>query len=111
MRDGEPPTTGCRRDFLDWCGFTVIEKDQGQKASKAWEGFTDQLLNHLHGKLPTTDDREVLDLPEQGELTATTIKAAYKAAAKKVHPDLGGTDEQMARLTEAKDRLMLTVAA
>jgi hypothetical protein len=106
--DGEPPTTGCRRDFLDWCGFSVIERDQGQKARQAWR----DVAQTVSGKPTSTPlDRKVLDLPEQGELTSASIKAAYKAAAKKAHPDLGGSAEQMTRLNEAKERLMLTVAA
>ena len=55
--------------------------------------------------------RNILELPTTANLTASAIKAAYKAAAKKAHPDLGGTAEQIQRLAEAKERLMLEVAA
>lgn len=34
------------------------------------------------------------------------VHAAYRARALVMHPDLGGTDEQMTRLNAARDRLL-----
>lgn len=103
--DGEPPQNIAR--FLDWCGYAVHQSEQQRRTDQWWSDFG----RTMTGKPSTTSDRNVLDLPIEGELTAQAIKAAYKAAAKKAHPDLGGTAELMTRINEAKERLMLEVAA
>ena len=51
-------------------------------------------------------DRRLLDLPAEGVLTARLIKAAYKQAARKSHPDVGGSAERMIQLNQARDRLL-----
>src|SRR6185436_18704571 len=38
--------------------------------------------------------------------TKEDVIAAFRAAAKKVHPDVGGTDEQFCELLAARDRLL-----
>ena len=103
--DGEPPQDIAK--FLDWCGYAVHQSEQERKTNQWWSDFG----RTMTGKPSTTSDRNVLDLPTEGELTAQAIKSAYKAAAKKAHPDLGGTAELMTRINEAKKRLMLEVAA
>ena len=55
--------------------------------------------------------REILGLPNATDLTAKAIGEAYKSLARKHHPDAGGDADQFQRITEAKERLMLTVAA
>lgn len=50
--------------------------------------------------------REVLELPAEGELDATCIKAAYRRLAKQAHPDVGGSHEHFVRITEARDILL-----
>ena len=51
---------------------------------------------------------EILNLP----ITATSdqIKAKHRELAKTAHPDQGGSQEQMARLTDARDRGLKQVA-
>ncbi len=50
--------------------------------------------------------REVLELPLQGMLTATDIKAAFRRLAKTAHPDAGGSNELYRRISEARDALL-----
>lgn len=50
--------------------------------------------------------RELLDLPVDGELEPSQIKAAYRRLAKKAHPDVGGTHEHFVRITEARNTLL-----
>ena len=57
------------------------------------------------------DARGILGLPKGVELTTKAISDAYKSLARKHHPDAGGDASKFQRITEAKDRLMLTVAA
>ena len=44
-------------------------------------------------------------------LTRKGINDAYRVMAKRHHPDVGGDPSQFHRLAEAKDRLLLSVAA
>jgi hypothetical protein len=60
---------------------------------------------------PDLDDddqefREVLDLPLEGPLTPSQIKAAFRLLAKSAHPDAGGSGEHYRRITEARDALL-----
>ena len=105
MLEGEPPTTS-RREFLDWCKFDVTDTHTWKQTADVFSSLRDFGEQRMVG----SHARSILELPAAGDLTASAIKAAYKAAAKKAHPDLGGTAEQMTRLTEAKERLLLTVA-
>lgn len=50
--------------------------------------------------------RKLLDLPLEGQLKASTIKAAFRLLAKKAHPDVGGTHEHFVQITEARDTLL-----
>lgn len=50
--------------------------------------------------------RAVLDLPEEGTLKLSQIKSAYRKAAKKAHPDAGGSQELFLRIKEACDALL-----
>ncbi|QXX75961.1 hypothetical protein MHY1_02795 [Methylovirgula sp. HY1] len=52
------------------------------------------------------EDREVLHLPLEGELTSAEINAAFRRLAKIAHPDVGGSDEDYCRITEARDALL-----
>jgi hypothetical protein len=50
--------------------------------------------------------REVLDLPPEGTLTPSQIRAAFRRIAKTAHPDVGGSGEHYRRVTEARDALL-----
>lgn len=50
--------------------------------------------------------RAALDLPLDGALPPTRIKAAFRRKAQKAHPDLGGSHEGFVRVTEARDALL-----
>ncbi len=50
--------------------------------------------------------RELLNLPLEGALEASQIKAAFRQLAKKAHPDVGGTHEHFVQITEARDALL-----
>lgn len=51
----------------------------------------------------------VLDLPATA--TRDQIVAAYRSLAKKAHPDVGGTEEEMAALNAARDAALRDVEA
>ncbi|MHC3994562.1 J domain-containing protein [Thiomicrolovo sp. ZZH C-3] len=54
--------------------------------------------------------RELLELPVDGELQVTQIKAAYRRRAKESHPDVGGSHELFVQITEARDLLLELIA-
>jgi hypothetical protein len=50
--------------------------------------------------------RETLHLPVEGALEPTQIKAAFRRLAQKMHPDVGGSNEQFIRISEARNALL-----
>jgi hypothetical protein len=55
------------------------------------------------------DDKEhraVPDLPMQGALKPSEIKATFRRVAKTAHPDAGGSDEHYRHIAEARDALL-----
>lgn len=50
--------------------------------------------------------RETLNLPIDGKLEPSQIKAAYRRLAQKVHPDVGGSHDQFVLITEARNALL-----
>jgi hypothetical protein len=52
------------------------------------------------------EHREALDLPIDGALKPSQIKAAFRRLAKTAHPDAGGSDERYRRIAEARDALL-----
>jgi hypothetical protein len=50
--------------------------------------------------------RETLNLPIDGKLEPRQINAAFRRLAQKVHPDVGGSNEQFVRITEARNALL-----
>lgn len=50
--------------------------------------------------------RALLSLPEGGSLELSQIKSAYHKAAKKAHPDAGGSQALFIRIKEACDALL-----
>lgn len=50
--------------------------------------------------------RKLLNLPIEGDLASTQIKAAFRIIAKKAHPDVGGSHEAFIEITQARDLLL-----
>ena len=98
--DGDPPQD--TDDLLAWCGYVAHRSEQSRGTAQWWSDFTDRMA----GRPGNDVDRRLLDLPSGVMLTARRIRAAYKEAAKKAHPDVGGTAEQMTQLNQAKQRLL-----
>lgn len=62
---------------------------------------------HGHGQhLDERQLRETLNLPVDGRLEPSQIKKAYRRLAQKAHPDVGGSQEQFVRITEARNALL-----
>lgn len=50
--------------------------------------------------------RRLLGLPTERQLSEPEIRAGYKRAAKRLHPDAGGSAREFAELSAARDALM-----
>lgn len=85
--------------------------DSMKQRQKAQQEFYAELERHNRRKTNATlsiqnEYRMILNLPIEGILELTQIKAAYRKAAKKAHPDAGGSQELFIRIKEACDALM-----
>lgn len=88
----------------DW--QEAARADGGPEAGSAGAGDRDGYRTGPRGRVAMTprEARRVLDLgPDAGE---AEIKAAHRRMMKHAHPDSGGSDEEAARINEAKDVLM-----
>ncbi|MEA3513636.1 MAG: J domain-containing protein [Campylobacterota bacterium] len=52
------------------------------------------------------EHRRTLCLPIEGLLEISQIKTAYRILVKKTHPDVGGSDEEFIKITQARDALL-----
>jgi hypothetical protein len=58
-----------------------------------------------------SEDRALLELPPDGDLSAGEINAAFRRLAKSAHPDAGGDHDSYCRLTDARDALLERASA
>lgn len=64
-----------------------------------------------HGQeLDERQHRETLNLPIEGRLEPSQIKAAFRRLAQKAHPDVGGSHEQFIRITDARNALLESIS-
>lgn len=54
--------------------------------------------------------RDVLGITDQGRTTKEQVESAYKAAARRAHPDQGGSTDAMAAVNDARDRALREIA-
>ena len=55
---------------------------------------------------PEQQHRRLLGLPQERNLSDPEIQQGYKRAAKRLHPDAGGSAREFAELSAARDALM-----
>jgi hypothetical protein len=55
---------------------------------------------------PEQQQRRLLGLPSERQLAESEIQQGYKRAAKRLHPDAGGSAREFAELSAARDALM-----
>lgn len=82
----------------------------GTMMNRAFDGFS--ALPPPSGAKPRREWWEVLRYarrPDLDMIQDVDIDARYRAAAKKAHPDAGGSDEAMAELNAARDEAMAAI--
>jgi hypothetical protein len=60
----------------------------------------------FHSAPNEAEYRRLLALPDSGALLKSEIEQAYKVAAKRSHPDAGGSNDEFKQLAAAKDALI-----
>lgn len=85
-----------------------------EKRRQAQQEMFDKLDKNNRLKMNAYNDtileyRTLLSLPESGSLELSQIKSAYRKAAKKAHPDAGGSQEMFIHIKEACDALLQLV--
>ena len=96
-------------NLLKECQHSTYADHDKRKGSHSFR--TD--FNAMAGKTTEAQARAVLDLTKgvQLQLTKRTINDGYTSLAGNQHPDAAGEASTFTRMTEAKERLELPVAA
>ena len=96
-----------------WRGVMFVSSRTGRIAEKL-----DKLWHERYGqatggpaamRMPLATARQLLGLPADADYTKADVIAAFRRAAKKAHPDVGGTEEMFRLLVEARDRLLAAI--
>ncbi len=108
---------------LKWQAEQVrLRQESHARRRAAQERFNEQQARFHHGhsrhrhagharaQVDENQLRRTLNLPTDGRLEPAQIKTAFRRLAQKLHPDMGGTQEQFVRITEARNALLERVA-
>jgi hypothetical protein len=87
-----------------WRGVRFVGERDGFTAEWLERQWREQFGHLFPNLMPLVQARRLLGLPDN--YTEEDIIAAFRKAAKRCHPDLGGTAEAFRVLVEARDRLL-----
>jgi hypothetical protein len=85
-----------------------IRRATEERIKERFARFSNDYSGHQDNRKPFDErqHRETLNLPTDGKLEPRQINAAFRRLAQKVHPDVGGSNEQFVRITEARNVLL-----
>ena len=85
-----------------------IRRAEQQRINEQYANHSQQRGGYQDYRKPfdARPHRETLNLPIDGKLEPRQIQAAFRRLAQKVHPDVGGSNEQFVRITEARNALL-----
>ena len=91
-----------RRESLE------IRRAAQQRMNEEFARFSGNRSGYQDNRKPSDErqHRETLSLPIDGKLEPHQINAAFRRLAQKVHPDVGGSNEQFVRITKARNALL-----
>jgi hypothetical protein len=92
-----------------WRNVRFLSDRSGDGAAIAYERWRER-YGHLPenvGLMSLEEARLLLDVAKN--YTRADIMTAFRAAAKRCHPDVGGTEEQFRDLVRARDRLLASL--
>ena len=78
------------------------------RTNKQW--FPKGVMGEAVANSKESEHRRLLGLPDKGGLLKSEVEQAYKATARRAHPDAGGSEEAFKQLGAAKDTLITTLA-
>jgi hypothetical protein len=103
-----------------WQADQVALRRDSLERRRAAEARANERLEDFYGRQGSSqgnrqpfneqEHRETLKLPMDGKLEPSQIKTAFRRLAQKAHPDVGGSQEQFVRITEARDALLACVS-
>jgi hypothetical protein len=96
-----------------WRGVSFVSSRTGRIADKLdaiWQERYGQAAGGPAAmRMSLATARQLLGLPADVDYTKADVIAAFRRAAKKAHPDVGGTEEMFRLLVEARDRLLAAI--
>ena len=100
---------GFKERIKDVKQFVKDKKELKKNIDKEATKQLKKALGRLQGGKAMEKDSDMLGLDPTADLTAADLKAAYRKAAAKAHPDAGGNADQFRAVNEAYERLKKTV--
>lgn len=97
--EGPPPADPGA--FYSWCQLQAYQR----------HNTAPNISDLFSGRMQETEARALLLLPISGPLEGAAIRTAYRAQARGAHPDAGGDPHRFQRLSDARDRLLLSAPA
>ena len=91
-----------RRESLE------IRRAEQERMNEEFARFSGDHSGYRGNRKPFDEQqhRQTLNLPIDGKLEPRKINAAFRRLAQKAHPDVGGSNEQFVRITEARNALL-----
>jgi hypothetical protein len=90
-----------------WRGVRFVGERSGLTAKLLEEQWREQYGHLVPERMPLEQARQMLGLPTN--YTEEDVITAFRRAAKRCHPDMGGTAEMFRKLVEARDRLLASI--
>ncbi len=89
-----------------------IRRAEEQRINEKFERLYGGHGRHQVNRKPVDErqHRQTLNLPIDGTLESSQIKAAFRRLAQKAHPDAGGSNERFIRITEARNALLAYIS-
>ena len=95
-----------------WRGVMFVSSRTGriaEKLDRLWQERYAASGGPAVMQMPLATALQLLGLPPDADYTKADVIAAFRRAAKKAHPDAGGTAEMFRVLVEARDRLLAAI--
>jgi hypothetical protein len=91
-----------RRESLE------IRRAEQQRMNEEFARYSRNRSGYQDNRKPFDErqHRKTLNLPIDGKLEPRQINSAFRRLAQKAHPDVGGSNEQFVRITEARNALL-----
>lgn len=101
------------RSWAVWRGLIFVSSRTGRAAKRLddlwWQDYGSRLGDNIPASMLMTLAQAVAILGVPANYSAADITYAFRRAAKKAHPDAGGSSEQFDLIVRARDRLLASL--